>query len=95
MSILSQSIDTASQAPTVKTDDTEWVAGPFPVGEIGQVGVIERESARGTFLYARFVPNSGRPSNLSLAACAVLVGALEDAETAPADAQEEDSPEDE
>jgi hypothetical protein len=49
------------------------VAGPFPVGEIGQVQVIERQlgSSETKYLYAEFV-GQGRPQRIPLAAVSVL-----------------------
>jgi len=49
------------------------VAGPFEVGEIGHVQVIERELGQsGTkYLYAEFT-GQGRPARIPLAAVSVL-----------------------
>lgn len=91
MDILSQAREAAQDGPKPKTDDTEWVFGPVPVGAIGQVGVINREFNGRTYPYARFVPVSGRPSNLSLAACEAVIDALRAAaaEEAPEDESSE------
>jgi hypothetical protein len=49
------------------------VAGPFEVGEIGHVQVIERElgSSGKKYLYAEFT-GQGRPQRIPLAAVSVL-----------------------
>lgn len=86
MDLLAQSQASAEAADAKKSDDASYVFGPVPVGNIGTVGVIEREYGERKFLYARFT-GTGRPANLPLAACSTLVDALR--------AQaEEDAPED-
>lgn len=49
----------------------ELVAGPFDVGNIGQVAVVRRELGEQKYLYAQFT-GTGRPSRIPLAAVAVL-----------------------
>ena len=100
MDILTRS-QADAQSAKAKTETGDIVAGPFPVGNIGHVSVIEKTMGDRAYLYARFV-GSGRPAQVPLAACAALVDALrEDATEAPEaedapteDAAEEDTPED-
>lgn len=81
MTILDQATRDA-EAAKAKADSGEVVAGPFPVGNIGHVSVVERAMGDSKYLYARFV-GTGRPAQVPLAACATIVDAL----------REEDAPE--
>lgn len=71
-----------TQAESAKGDSSNAlpvVAGPFPVGNIGQVSVVEREMGDSKYLYAQF-SGSGRPARIPLAACATIVDALREQE---------------
>lgn len=53
------------------------VSGPFPVGGMGEVSVIEREQGDAKYLFAEFQPASGaKPKSIPLAAVAALAGEL-------------------
>jgi hypothetical protein len=96
MDLLKNARSLAAEGPKAKVDETEWLAGPFPVGHIGVVGVISRDFNGNTYPYARFVPVSGRPSNMSLAACEAVIDGLRqeaEAEEAPEAPEAEEAPE--
>ncbi len=67
----------ADAANAQRKDAGTVVAGPFPVGEIGQVQVIERTLGQSEtkYLYAEFV-GQGKPSRIPLAAVSVLAGEI-------------------
>jgi hypothetical protein len=100
MNLLSNAITEAAKAPEAKQSGTEWAFGPIAVGSLGVVGVVEVEFRDGRkFLYAR-TEGIGRPKSMPLAACAALVDALREAESAdaeesPASDTEEESPSEE
>lgn len=55
----------------------EVVSGPFEVGNIGTVQVVKRQAGAESHLYAAFLPVSGRPQRIPLAAVAILAESLE------------------
>lgn len=73
--LLDASTTQATQAKGDSSNALPIVAGPFPVGNIGQVSVVEREMGETKYLYAQF-SGSGRPARIPLAACATVVDAL-------------------
>lgn len=74
-SLLEASTAQADSAKASGDSNLPIVAGPFSVGNIGQVAVVEREMGDSKYLYAQF-SGSGRPSRIPLAACAAVVDAL-------------------
>ena len=82
MSLLTESTQAAAQAKATDSNSLPIVFGPVPVGNIGQVAVVEREMGGKSFHYAQFT-GSGRPARIPLAACAVLVEALQVEEDTP------------
>lgn len=67
----------AAESAPARQQVGEVVAGPFPVGNIGTVSVIEREQGTSKHLYALYTPHSGRAQRIPLAAVSVLAGALD------------------
>ena len=53
------------------------VAGPFPVGNIGSVRVVERSYGERAVKYAQFESGTSRPTRIPLAAVAVLAEELD------------------
>lgn len=86
MSILDKATADA-EAAKAKAESGEIVAGPFAVGNIGHVSVVERTMGESKYLYARFI-GTGRPAQIPLAACAALVDSLR-AEDVSEDATED------
>lgn len=58
----------AAQAVAPRKSTGKVLAGPFPVGNIGEVSAIER----GTVTYAEFVGTNGRAKSIPLAAVGTL-----------------------
>lgn len=77
--LLDASTAQAESAKSSGDSNLPIVAGPFPVGNIGQVSVVEREMGDSKYLYAQF-SGSGRPARIPLAACATIVDALREEE---------------
>jgi hypothetical protein len=74
--LLERATQAAASAPA-KQQVGEIVAGPFEVGNIGSVSVVEREQGSAKHLYAVYNPHSGRSQRIPLAAVSVLAGALD------------------
>lgn len=71
----------ADAAQVKSSQDWPIVAGPFKVGNIGSVRVVERTFGNGdtVFRYAEYRNATGtRPTRIPLAAAAVLVDRLRD-----------------
>lgn len=74
--LLESATKAAASAPERKQVG-EVVAGPFPVGNIGNVSVVEREQGTQKHLYAVYAPHSGRTQRIPLAAVSALAESLE------------------
>lgn len=58
-------------------NDLPVLAGPFKVGNIGEVSVVARQYQERTVKYARFASGTSRPSMIPLAAVGVLAENLD------------------
>lgn len=77
MDILKQSTADAEAAPTKSANALPVIAGPFPVGNIGTVAVVEREMGGSKYRYAEYRNASGSaPKRIPLAAVPALYAAL-------------------
>lgn len=73
--LLERATKAAASAPA-KQQVGEVVAGPFEVGNIGTVSVVEREQGTAKHLYAVYNPHSGRSQRIPLAAVSTLAESL-------------------
>lgn len=74
---LMQQATKAAETAKARADIGNVVSGPFDVGNIGTVSVVERPSGNDKHLYAVYQPHSGRTQRIPLAAVATLAGALD------------------